>query len=339
MRLQADRLDAHLAGELAPVYLVSGDEPLQLGECCDAIRQAARNAGHTTREVFEAGSGFDWMQLAAEAATFSLFAEKKLIDLRVPGGKPGTEGGKALAAYCADPPPDTLLLLTLPKLDRQQQQAKWFKAVDTLGVVIQVWPVDPQRLPGWIGQRLRRAGIRATDAAVQILADRVEGNLLAAQQEVEKLVLLHGTGALDEAQLAAAVADSARYDVFELVDSALRGEAARCLQILGGLRGEGVAAAMVLWALHREARMLAQISADVARGLSADHAIARARVFSKRVATVRRGVNNLRTPQWLDLLQQCHQADRAVKGAVPAEPWLLLEGIAMAMSGATATRT
>jgi len=333
MRVYPDRLTGHLGTQLAAAYLVSGDEPLQAIECCDAIRTAARDAGHTTREVLDAGSGFDWQQLTAEAAAFSLFAEKKIIDLRIPNGKPGAEGSRALVAYCSDPPPDTLLLLTLPKIDRQQQNSKWFKAVDALGVVIQVWPIEPQRLPGWIEQRLRSAGIQPSQEAVQMLAGQVEGNLLAARQEIEKLLLLHGEGPLDADQLAAAVADSARYDVFELVDSALRGEAARCVHILAGLRAEGVAAPVVLWALHREVRNMAQMSADVARGLSADHAISRAKVFSKRVALVRRGLAHLRTPQWLGLLETCHRADRSIKGLGSPSPWLLLEEIALSMCG------
>lgn len=333
MRVYPDKLQDHLSTQLAAAYLVSGDEPLQLGESCDAIRATARANGHATRQVLEVGNGFDWQQLTAEAAAFSLFAERKIIDLRIPNGKPGAEGSKALIAYCTDPPPDTLLLITLPRIDRQQQNSKWFKALDALGVVIQVWPIDPQRLPAWIDQRLRASGIQPTREAVQMLAGRVEGNLLAARQEIEKLLLLHGTGPLDADQLAHAVADSARYDVFELVDSALRGETARCIHILDGLRGEGVAAPVVLWALHREVHSMAQISADVARGLSVEHAISRAKVFSRRTGLVRNGLPRMRTPQWLGLLETCHRADRAIKGLGSQSPWLLFEQIVLHLCG------
>ncbi len=333
MRLYADKLAGALQRELLPVYVVSGDEPLQHGESCDAIRAAARDAGYSTREVLEVGTGFDWQQLLAEAAAFSLFADKKIIDLRIPSGKPGAEGSKALAAYCADPPPDTLLLVGLPKIDRQQQNSKWFKALDALGGVVQVWPIEPSRLPAWVEQRLRSIGIDAAPDAIRLLADRVEGNLLAARQEVEKLLLLHGKGRLDADQLMAAVADSARYDVFELVDSALRGEGERCVHILDGLRAEAVAAPVVLWAVHRELHTLAQISADVAKGLSADHAISRAKVFSKRVGLVRQGLSRHRTTGWLDLLDRCHTVDKAIKGLSAQQPWLLLEQILLAMCG------
>ncbi len=335
MRVYPDRLQQYLAEQLAAVYLVSGDEPLQSGECCDAIRSAARTAGHSSRTVLEAAANFDWQHFTAEAAAFSLFAERKLIDLRIPNGKPGTEGSKALVRYCEDPPPDTLLLLSLPKLERQQQNSKWFKAIDALGVVIQVWPIDPERLPAWIGQHLREAGIQATDDALQMLTDRVEGNLLAARQEIDKLLLLHGTGPLDADRLRAAVADSARYDVFELVDSALRGEAARSLHILQGLQAEGTAPAIALWALHREARSMAKLSAAITAGRSTDQALKDARVLRKRSTIVRRALAKGASAQWLSLLGLCHQADRAIKGSLAREPWLLLEDIVLAMGGLT----
>jgi DNA polymerase-3 subunit delta len=333
LKVYPDKLHDQLRGTLAPVYLVSGDEPLQAGECCDAIREAARNAGHSAREVMEVDPGFDWQHLANEATAMSLFAEKKIIDLRIPGGKLGNEGGKAISAYCSDPPPDTLLLISLPKLDRQQQGSKWFKSVDKIGAVIQVWPIDVQRMPRWIEQRLKSAGIAPSREAVQILADRAEGNLLAAAQEIRKLVLLRGEGHLDEAELLDAIADSARYDVFELIDSALQRQPGRCLRMLEGLRGEGVAAPVVLWALHRESRSMAQISADIAKGMTPDHAVSRAKVFSKRTTLVRQAVGNLRTPQWLGLLRECQRADRAIKGSLAQDPWLVIERIVLTLCG------
>jgi DNA polymerase-3 subunit delta len=325
VRVRPEQLEQHIARELAPLYLVTGDEPLQVNEACDAIRAAARKAGHEHREVMEAGPAFDWNALAAEANSFSLFAEKKIIDLRIPNGKPGRDGGKALAEYCQRPPDDTLLLITLPKLDRQQQNAKWFEAIERLGVIVQIWPIEPQRLPQWIEQRLRRAGLQADREAVQMLAERIEGNLLAAHQEIEKLLLLHGTGPLTAQQLAAAVGDSARYDVFELVDSALRGETGRCLHILEGLRGAGVAPPVVLWALHREIAQMTEMSAATAKGLSLDHAMRRAKIWEKRKPLVRSALQRLHPPAWLALLGLCQQADAAAKGADAIDPWLLLE--------------
>lgn len=332
MRLRPEQLKQQLQKGLAPLYLITGDEPLQSNESCDAIRAAARADGYDNREIMEAANNFDWSLLAAEANSLSLFAEKKIIDLRIPSGKPGREGGKALTEYCARPPEDTILMITLPKLDRQQQSSKWFKSLEQLGIIVQIWPIDVQRLPQWIDQRLRAANLQPDKEVVQMLADRVEGNLLAADQEIQKLLLLHGSGSINAEQLLAAVSDSARYDVFELVDSALRGDVERCLRILTGLRGEGVAPPVVLWALHREISQITGISADAAKGLSLDHAITRAKVWDKRKPLVRNAVQRMKTPAWLKLLRQCQQADAAVKGADPRDPWLLLEDISAQLS-------
>ena len=335
MKVYPERLADHLAGRLAPVYLVTGDEPLQQLECCDAIRAAARAAGFSARDVIDADQGFDWQPLVHLAGSRSLFAEKKILDLRLPGGKPGNDGARVLADYCDAPPPDTLLLLTLPRLDRQQQGSKWFRRIDDLGVVVTVWPVAAAQMPRWIEQRLRHAGLVPDADAVQLLCDRVEGNLLAAQQEIDKLLLLFGPGRLDADRLAGAVADSARYDVFELVDTALRGDAGRALRIVDGLRGEGVAAPVVLWALHREARNLAGIAAEAARGTPVEQAVQRARVMQKRTGLVARAVRHQSTAGWLAVLDRCHEADAAIKGQDPRDPWLLLQDVTLALAGRT----
>lgn len=326
MRLSPDKLQRHLSSDpLAPVYLVGGDEPLQGDEACDAIRAAARAAGHANREVLEAGPGFDWGELAAEASALSLFTEKKIIDLRIPSGKPGTEGSKALSAYAAHAPDDTLLLIRTPRLDRQQQKSKWVRSLESAGALIQIWPIDVQALPGWIEQRMRQAGLQPDRDAVRLLADRVEGNLLAARQEIDKLLLLHGAGPVDAEQLSDAVADSARYDVFELADSALQGDLARCLRILGGLRAEGVAAPLVLWALHRDIGQLAGVSADTATGRGIEQALGRIQTRNNRKPLLRGALQRLRPTHWLALLRLCQQADAAIKGADTADPWLKLE--------------
>ncbi|WP_457669894.1 DNA polymerase III subunit delta, partial [Thiolapillus sp.] len=251
MRLRLEQLESHLAGELAPVYVVTGDEPLQLGETADAIRAAARQAGYLSREIFEADARFDWNRLAEEASALSLFAEQKIIDLRLPSGKPGTVGGKALVSYCENLPQDTLLLLTLPKLPLT---SKWMKALDKAGVVIQVWPVDERQLSRWVQQRMRMAGLQAEPGVAEMLAEQTEGNLLAARQEIEKLALLFGHEKITQEQAAAALSDSSRFDVYALVDAALAGKAQRCTRIIAGLRAEGVPLPVVLWALAREVR-------------------------------------------------------------------------------------
>ena len=337
MRLRFESLHAQLNKGLLPSYLLSGDEPLQLGEAADAVRARARQEGYESRTVLEVDQYFKWGELMAEANSLSLFSEKKVIDLRIPSGKPGLEGGKALVAYAADPPPDTLLLLTLPKLERSQNTAKWFKELDRLGGVLQIWPVEGGQLARWLDQRMRSRGLQPASEVTGILAERVEGNLLAASQEIEKLLLLHGTGPIGVDQLLAATADSARYDVYKLVDAALEGKAARCVRILAGLHAEGTAEILVLWALARETRMLTSIRAEVEKGASAQRAVgARHDVWEKRRPLVTQGVNRLSLRALQGMLQRCALADRAIKGRASEDPWLLFEDIVVELAGVKA---
>ncbi len=330
MRLRQEQLDSHLAGNLAPVYVVTGDEPLQLGETADAIRAAARQAGYLSREIFEADARFDWNRLGEEANALSLFAEQKIIDLRLPGGKPGTVGSKALVSYCENLPEDTLLLLTLPKLPLT---SKWIKALDKAGVIIQIWPVDERQLPRWVQQRMRMAGLQAEPGVAEMLAEQTEGNLLAARQEIEKLALLFGSERITQEQAAAAISDSSRFDVYALVDAALAGKAQRCTRIIAGLRAEGIPLPVVLWALAREVRALNAMATDIASGSSVQQALGRARVWKNRIPLVSAGLKRLNAVQWADLLQQCQLADATIKGAVPGDPWLVLEQITLGIAG------
>jgi len=333
MRIQAQQLAARLEQNIAPVYLLSGDEPLQLGEAADSVRSAARRAGYSSRMIMEAGARFDWNQLTQEANSMSLFAEQRIIDLRIPSGKPGRDGSASLSAYCERIPDDTLLLVTLPKLDKAQLNSKWFKALDKAGITMQVWPVDRQRLPAWISQRMRAAQLTPAPGVADMLADQVEGNLLAARQEIEKLLLLHGTGNISMEQLRNAISDSARFDVFGLVDSALTGNSARCTRMLAGLRAEGMATPVILWALAREIRALAGISRSVANGARPEQAMAQAKVWSSRQPLVRKGLQRMPAIRWERLLSHCQYADSAVKGAIRTDPWLLLEQITLGMCG------
>ncbi len=333
MRLRSDQLAAHLAKPLLPIYLVSGDEPLQLNEATDALRAAARAQGFTEREVLQVETGFDWGALAAAGSNLSLFAERKLIELRLPSGKPGDAGAKALTAYAAAPAPDNLLLISCGKLEKQQQNSKWFKALEAAGAVVQVWPVEPRALPGWIRQRLQARGMQPTPEAAQLLAERVEGNMLAAAQEVEKLVLLCGAGPLDGETVRAAVADSARYDVFELADAALGGDAARCARIVEGLRGEGEEPVLILWALVREVRALALIAAEQARGVPLDTLLQQQRVWDKRKPLYQAALKRHNLRRWRALLRRAARLDRICKGAEPGNPWDELLQFSLLMAG------
>jgi len=336
MRLNASDLEAHLKRQLLPLYLLTGDEPLQLGEAADRLRRHARDQGYASREVFEVDNRFDWGDFLTAANSLSLFAERRVLDLRIPAGTPGQEGSKALVAYAERPAEDTLLLITLPKLDKPQQGSKWLKALETVGAMVQVWPVEPAQLPAWIDRRMRAKGLQPTREAVLLLADRVEGNLLAAAQEIDKLVLLHSGDPLDATALEQAVADSARYDVFKLVDAALEGKTARVLRILGGLKGEGAAEPIVLWALVREIRTLAAIAGDLERGVPLQRALNRPGLWEKRKPLLGQGARRLSLRRWQRLLQLCARADRAIKGRENADPWLLFQDIATQMAGAPA---
>src|SRR5690606_34729471 len=217
-KLRPEQLGAALAKQLAPIYLVSGDEPLLIQESCDQIRAAARKNGFSERELYHVETSFDWNQLLSAANSLSLFAEKKIIELRMPSGKPGDKGGKILQEYAESPAPDNLLLIITEKLDGAVQKSKWFKAVESFGQHIQVWPVTAAQLPRWIGLRLQSAGLRADSDAIDLLVSRIEGNLLAAVQEIEKLKLLADNNHINYELMASVVADSARYDVFGLAD-------------------------------------------------------------------------------------------------------------------------
>ena len=333
MKLGFHELNRHLQKQLLPVYVVTGDEPLQHGEACDQIRAAARNRGYSERKILDVSGQYDWNELTAESNSLSLFAEQRILDLRIHSGKPGREGSKALSLYCENLPQDTLLLISLPKIDQQQSRSKWFKALENAGAVINVWPVDEQRLPPWIEQRMRQKGLTPENGVIQMLAERIEGNLLAASQEIEKLLLLYGPGIISAEQLTASVSDSARFDVFALIDAALTGKPDRCVRILQGLKNEGTASAVVLWALAREIRQMTQIAYGLKNGTPANTLFKQFRIWDKRKPLVNQGLKRLPLKQWQQLLIDCEQADLAVKGQRRQDEWLLLEQISLQMSG------
>src|SRR5687767_4593471 len=248
MQLRAEQLEASFSKNFAGTYTVHGDEPLLALESADAIRAAARKRGFIDREVFEPGRHFDWSELQHALASLSLFGGKKIVELRLATGKPGAPGGAAIAESCERPGADVLLLVSLPRLDRATQGSAWFGALSRAGVVVDVWPVERARLPAWIGERLARQKQRAPREALELLAERVEGNLLAAHQEVQKLALLAPEGEIGLEQLREAVANVARYDAYAACEALMAGDAARYVRVIDGLRSEGEAPSLVLWA-------------------------------------------------------------------------------------------
>lgn len=333
MRLRADQLGKHLEGRLAPVYVIGGDEPLQIQEARDAIRAAAAKAGFDERVVLDVETGFDWATLKHYADSLSLFGTRRVIDLRLASGKPGDAGARALRDYAAAPPEDNLLMVSLSKFDRASVSTQWYKALDGAGVAVRTWPVAPRELGAWIRRRAAARGLALAADAAEALGDRVEGNLLACAQEIDKLHLLHGPIALTLEDVLRAVADSARFDVFDLVDSALAGDAARSVRILRGLREEGVAPPLVAWALTREIRSLSRMAGDLAGGAAMDQVMRQHRVWDKRRAAVAGALRRISAEKWLDILRQAATTDRVTKGGARGRPWDALESLALAMTG------
>ena len=335
-RLRPDQLAGHLKKQLAPVYLISGDEPLLIQEAADAIRQHAKSQGFRERELHHTDGGFTWDELMHSANSLSLFADKKIIEIRVHNGKPGDAGSKALQAYCQAPSDDNLLMLILPKVEKASQSAKWFKAIENCGVVVQVWPIGANELPRWVDHRLKAAGLQASSEAIDILCVKVEGNLLAAAQEIEKLKLVANNEIIDAETMASCVMESARYDVFSLVNRALNADTSAVIRILNGLKGEGTEPPVVLWALSRELRILAAMKTALDSGQPFDLAAKQNQVWSTRKPLVKQAINRLSQTEIMQLVELCSFADRSIKGAAKHNTWLLLQDITLGLCGSPA---
>lgn len=332
MKIQANQLASHLKKNLASCYLVSGDEHLLVDEALDAIRLAARQQGFTSRESFVATTGFDWAQLRDSSANLSLFAEKRIMELRLPTGKPGKAGGQAIVDLVEQTGSELLFIVSAPKLDRSAAASKWAKALESRGVNTPVWPVGVRELPGWIAQRMRSVGLQPDQDAVTLIADRIEGNLLAGGQEIEKLRLLLGEGTVTAEEVSNAVANSSRYDVYKLADSALAGDAKRAMKILSGLRVEGVEPVIVIWALTRDLRTLANLSDAIRQGMDLSSSMQKAGVWSSRQSLVRSCVGRHQSGMFYQLLKAAGRADRAAKGQSGLDPWQIVTDIIMRLS-------
>lgn len=337
MKLPPNRLDRQLREGLAPVYAISGDEPLQCLEAADAIRKHCRSQGFDERQVFHVDNSFDWNLLREAGASLSLFAEKRLLELRMPGGKPSEDGSKALLEYLQRPAEDTLLLISLPRLDSKAQKTRWGKALleSEHCQFIQIWPIEPHNLQPWLRDRLAARGLSASAEALELLAARVEGNLLAAEQEIARLQLLAEGGNIDLDSIQSSVGDSARFDLFGLLDAALAGEAAHALRMLNGLRGEGDEPPVILWGIARELRNLISISEMTARGMALDKACASVtpRIFGKRQGLIGRAVGRSSLDYWNALLLETQLCDEQIKGQSPGDPWITLSRLVLQIAG------
>ncbi|MDR2112606.1 MAG: DNA polymerase III subunit delta [Candidatus Accumulibacter sp.] len=333
MQLRGESLAAHLERDLRPIYTVYGDEPLLVIEAADAVRAAARRQGFGEREVLTALTGFNWNELGNAARNMSLFGGRRLLDLRISSGKPGREGGAALQDYCARPSPDTLLLVTLPGLDWSEEKAVWLKALTEAGVTVKLTPPNLVELPAWIAGRLQRQQQAADRDGLRFIAERVEGNLLAAHQEILKLGLLYPPGNLSFEQIRDAVLNVARYGLDGLREALLSGDLARLERTLDGLRQEGEAPPLVLWAMTEEARTLAQVKAGMAEGRHLDQLLKDARVWGTRQAPFKKAAQRIGADQARAALRLAARIDRLVKGIGSGDVWDEFLRLGLSLSG------
>lgn len=343
MNLRSEQLAGHLqGGALQPLYWVAGDETLLRQEATDAIRQTARSQQFEEREVHFVDSSFDWQSVIDSGNSLSLFASRKLIELRLPQFRLDEYGRQLLSDYLKSPNPDTVLLLDSPRPEPAALKTRWFKSLEEAGVFIQIWPVDTRQLPGWINQRLRQKGLSATPEAIQLLCDRVEGNLLAAAREIEKLALLKaGTDSpetMDARFIAGTVADNARYNVFQMIDHALAGNARKALRSLASLRAEGSEPLMLLGMIARELRLLLQLCHLCESGMNADRALQQERVWKSRQNAVKQALTHMDSVQVEQLLMTARRADLAVKGMDNLPVDMILDDLLLSLAGQTPIR-
>jgi DNA polymerase III subunit delta len=314
MQLRLDALDAHLAKSLALLYVITSDEHLLALEAADKIRKTARAQGLTEREVLVVERSFKWGELLAANQSQSLFGDRKLIELRIPTGKPGKDGGQVLQEYAGSLNPDNVTLITLPKLDWQTQKSAWVAALQQAAVYIDIPLVERAHLPSWIGTRLAAQKQSVDRPGIDFIADRVEGNLLAAHQEIQKLALLYPEGKLSFEQVQDAVLNVARYDVFKLNEAMLAGDAARLVRMIEGLKGEGEALPLVLWAMAEEIRTLLKIKAGAAQGKAIGMLLKEYRIWGPREKLMEPALRRLKLSTLERALQEAALIDKMVKG-------------------------
>lgn len=334
MKVYPEKLNAHLSGDISPVYIISGDDPLLVQETCDELRAGLRKKGFTERLVYHVDATFKWESVLFDANSMSLFAEKKLLELRMPTGKPGDKGAKALRSYAENLQEDNVLLLITDKLDATTQRSKWFSALEKIGVSCQVWPIDIQQLPGWIRKRAVAAGLSMEMETASVLSDKVEGNLLAAVQEIELLRLASSDGKITLEQVFEDVSDSTRYNVFSLLDTALSGDKKRTVLMVKGLRNEGVAILQILGLLARELRTLSSMAHKKTAGSSIDAVMNAQRVWQKRKKIVGYALAHHTANDFEQMIVQAGSIDQMVKGLKPGEPWDHLAALLINLSGA-----
>jgi DNA polymerase-3 subunit delta len=335
MNVRPDQLASVIQQQLYPVYMVSGDEPLQHMEALDSIRGYLRDNDFSEREVLDVDISFDWNRLNEEASNLSLFASRRIIELRLPSAKPGKQGAVALKDYLSRIPEDTVLLLNTGKVDGNAKKSAWFKAVDQAGIIVQCWPVQTERLTAWLKQRFHNKDMQPDADALAYVSQHVEGNLLAAVQEIDKLYLLLGPGKVSYNDVAQAITAQSRYSVFELMDVVLAGDRARTVKIINGLRAEDVAIQVILWAVVKDLRLLVLAAGETN---SVDMRLKRSGVWQNRIRLFKQCLSRHSERALQTLLKRCSLIDAAGKGVADADPWQEMETLCFRLAGSSKRR-
>jgi DNA polymerase-3 subunit delta len=332
MRIKPESLSGHLKQKLPDILLVSGDDPFLTQESCDQLRKACKESGFTERLSLQASKGFDWKQLEEPMQSLSLFGSKRLIELHWQQ-LPEEPGKKLLAAWAEQPPEDCCLLITTDRLPTSVLNSKWFKVIENHCLHVQIWPLTLSELPNWINQRLRMKGFLPTAGAVKVLCENVEGNLLAASQEIEKLRLLVDGKELDETTVLRCVANSSHYSVFELMEEVIQGNARHAIHILNSLQTEGVAPSIILWAVTKEVRLLARIKRSGGQPADVQSLLGKQNVPRKRWASYEKHAKMLRPLLLQKAHQSCLKTELSIKGAIKDNPWSHLIDGCLALAG------
>ena len=325
MAVNADQLPAILSRSLHPVYLIAGAEPLLVQECRDQIIKAAQEQGFAERDLYQTDARFNWDLLDETSANLSLFSSRKIIDVRLPTGKPGREGAALLTERAKSPDPDVLLLISCNQWDASSRKSKWAAALAGSGVLVEIWPVKPHELPAWIARRMRRAGLEPDSAAVDLLAELVEGNLLAAQQEIDKLLLLDQGRRVTVDMISIAVANNARFDSFRLVDCVLRGRLSECLRVASGLQRTNIPIQLVTGSLYRELMLADSVRTAVRSGENEAAVFRKLRVWPARQAPMKAAIQRLAENGFAPAFRALALIDRQSKGRASGNPWQSLD--------------
>ena len=333
MKVYSNKLLETLKKRRQRIFILSGDEPLLVQESSDLIRGELRTQGFTERELFYVEPGFDWSNLIYSGNSMSLFAEKKLIEIRLPTGKPGDAGSKALIEMVSGLSDENALLLVLPRLDLSAKRTKWFKCVEAEAAFVQIWPIDAAELPRWLDGRFRLVGLRVTREAVRAMAQRTEGNLLAAVQEIERLKLIVGDREVNLDDVTSGVADNARYDVFKLIDASLGGRINRCVRMMAALKAEGVEPLFIVNILVREVRSMENLKMAINQGAGQREAFKKARVWEKRIPLVEKCLGRHEVRSLQEMILQLGIVDRMVKGLEHGDPWQKLQDVIYRLAG------